>query len=325
MSHSVPLSFTPASHAGHQTIGKNGSFWLPPEMQNSSFDSHLKNQMKPTQGKGGADSSLVSNKQVLNPTSNISKGMDGQVTKKNPQVNHKPLKQIQRVPSESQKNAAETHITRTGISRSNPSVSKMISRNHNPLSHPLINQATSSKGTPTHSYLNPNLSLKPFINAKDSPQIDQNPKLLEGNQTRLGVRDGIKDASDSSNANFLYKSKGSFSNQSKWSNSHGENNSRFLYETALRKILPLFSRTSSEQTDILRFATELPNGESVAMRVECNKKEISLVAICSNLANHEEIAFSSYELLESLASLTKRKTSFQIYSSYEEFDQNHAN
>ena len=129
MSHSVPLSLTPASHAGHQTIGKNGSFWLPPELQPSSFDSHLKNQIKTTQGKGGADSSMVSNKQVLNPTSNISKGMDGQVTKKNTQVNHKPTKQIQRVTSESKKNAAETHITRTGISRRDPSVSKMILRN----------------------------------------------------------------------------------------------------------------------------------------------------------------------------------------------------
>jgi hypothetical protein len=325
MSHSVPLSFTPASHAGHQTIGKNGSFWLPPEMQNSSFDSHLKNQMKPAQGKGGADSSLVSNKQVLKPTSNISKGMDGQVTKKNTQVNHKPLKQIQRVTSESKKNAAETHITRTGISKSNPSVSKMISGNHNPLSPPLINQATSSQGTPTNSYINPNLILKPIVPAKYPSQIAQNPKSLEVNQARAGVRDGIKDAFTFSNADFLNKSKGSLSNQSKWSNSHGKDNSRFLYETALRKILPLFSRTSTEQTDIVRFASELPNGECVAMRIECNSKEISLVSICSNVAIHEDIASSSHDLLESLASLTNRKTSFQIFSSYEEFDQYHAN
>ena len=324
MSHSVPLSLTPASHAGHQTIGKNGSFWLPPELQASSFDSQLKNQMKPTQGKGGAYSSLVGNKQVLNPKFNISKGMDGQI-KKNTQVNLMPSKQIQHVAPESKTNDAAPHNARTGISKSNSFVSTQVTRNHYPLSHPLINQATSSQGTPTHSYINPNLSLKPFIHAKYWPQINQNPKLLEGNQTRVGGRDGIKDAFNSSNANFLYKSKDSFSNQSKWSNSHGENNSRFLYETALRKILPLFSRTSSEQTDIVRFATELPNGESVAMRVECNKKEISLVAICSNPANHEEIALSSNDLLKSLASLTKRKTSFQIYSSYEEFDKNHAN
>lgn len=323
MSHSVPLSFTPASHAGHQAIGKNGSFWLPPELQATSFDSHLKNQMKPTQGKGGADSSLVRNKQDLNPTSNISKGKDGQVTNKNTQVHLKPLKQIQRVASESKKNAAESPNTRTGISKSNLSVSKMVSRNHNPLSHILINQGTSSQGTPTNSYINPNLNLKPFIPAKYLSQIVQNPKLLEGNKAGAGVRDGIKDALSSSNADFLNKSKGSFSNQSKWSNSHGKDNSRFLYETALRKILPLFSRTSSEQTDIVRFASELPNGESVAMRIECNQQEIKLTAICSNLALHQDIAMTSHDLLDSLESVTNRKTSFQIYSSYEEFDQHH--
>ena len=323
MSHSVPLSFTPASHAGHQAIGKNGSFWLPPELQATSFDSHLKNQMKPTQGKGGADSSLVRNKQDLNPTSNISKGKDGQVTNKNTQVHLKPLKQIQRVASESKKNAAESPNTRTGISKSNLSVSKMVSRNHNPLSHILINQGTSSQGTPTNSYINPNLNLKPFIPAKYLSQIVQNPKLLEGNKAGAGVRDGIKDALSSSNADFLNKSKGSFSNQSKWSNSHGKDSSRFLYETALRKILPLFSRTSSEQTDIVRFASELPNGESVAMRIECNQQEIKLTAICSNLALHQDIAMTSHDLLDSLESVTNRKTSFQIYSSYEEFDQHH--
>ena len=321
MSHSVPLSFTPASHAGHQTIGKNGSFWLPPELQASSFDSHLKNQMKPSDGKGGADSSLVRNKQASNPTSQISKGMDGQVANKNTQVHLKPLNQIQQVASESKKNAAESHNTRTGISKSNPSVSKMVSRNHNPLSHPLINQAISSQGTPSNSYINPNLSLKPFISTKYPSQIAQNPKLLEGNQAGLGVRDGIKDALSSSNADFLDKSKGSFSNQSKWSNSHGKENSNFLYERALRKILPLFSRTLSEQTDIVRFASELPNGESVAMRIECNQQEIKLVAICSNPALHQDIALASHGLLDSLESTINRKTSFQIYSSYEEFDQ----
>ncbi len=122
MSHSVPLSFTPASHAGHQTIGKNGSFWLPPELQASSFDSHLKNQLKPSDGKGGADSSLVRNKQASNPTSQISKGMDGQVANKNAQVHLKPLNQIQQVASESKKNAAESHNTRTGIIKSIHSV-----------------------------------------------------------------------------------------------------------------------------------------------------------------------------------------------------------
>ena len=323
MSHSVPLSFTPASHAGHQTIGKNGSFWLPPELQASSFDSHLKNQMKPSERKGGADSSLVRIKQALNPTTNISKGMDGQVANKNTQVHLKPLNQIQQVASESKKNAAESRNTRTGIRKSNPSVSKMVSRNHNLLSHPLVNQATSSQGTPSNAYINPNLSLKPFISAKYPSQIAQNQKLLEGNKAGFGARDGIKDALSSSNADFLDKSKGSFSNQSKWSNSHGKDNSRFLYETALRKILPLFSRTASEQTDIVRFASELPNGESVAMRIECNQQEIKLAAICSNPALHQDIAISSQDLLDSLESMTNRKTSFQIYSSYEEFDQHH--
>ena len=323
MSHSVPLSFTPASHAGHQTIGKNGSFWLPPELQASSFDSHLKNQMKPSEGKGGADSSLVRNKQVSNPTSNISEGKDGQVANKNTQVHLKSLKQIQRVTSESKKNAAESHGTRTGISKSNSSVSKMVLRNHNPLSHPLTNQATSSQRTPTNSYINPNLNLKPHISAKYPSQIAQNSKLFEGNKAGLVTRDGIKDALSSSNADFLNKSKDSFSNQSKWSNNHGKDNSNFLYQRVLRKILPLFSRTLSEQTDIVRFASELPNGESVSMRIECNQQEIKLAAICSNPALHQDIAMASHDLLDSLESMTNRKASFQIYFSYEEFDQHH--
>jgi len=323
MSHSVPLSFTPASNAGHQAIGKNGSFWLPPELQASSFDSHLKNQMKPAPGKDGTDSSLLRNKQVLDPNSNISKGIEGQGTKKNNQVNLKLLKQNHQVASESKQIAAETPNARIGRSKNNPSVSEMISRSHNVLSSPLINQTTISQRTPTNSYINPHLSLKPSIPTKHLPQIAYNLKYLEGNLSRSGVRDGIKDALSPTNADFLNRTKGSLSNQSKWSNSHGKDNSKFLYKTALRKIFPLLSRTSSEQTDIVRFASELPNGESVAMRIECNQQEIKFVAICSNPALHQDIALASRDLLDSLESMTKHKTSFQIYSSYEEFDQHH--
>ena len=324
MTHSVPLSFTPASNAGHQTIGKNGSFWLPPEMQTYSFDSHLKNQMKPVLGKGGTDSSLVSHKKVLNPASNISKGMDGQVTKKNTQVNLKAFKQIHRVASESKKITAESNDMRTGIRKNNPSVSKMVLRNHNVLSHPLTNQTTSSYLTPVNSYNNTPHTSNPLIPTKYSPQTALNLKLLEDNSVRVGARDGIKDAAVSLNAEFLNRSKSSLSNDSKWSNSDANDNSKFLFETALRKILPLFSRTSSERSEIVRFATELPNGESVAMRIECFKDEIQLVAICSNPSLHKDIAFASHDLLDSLESLTEHKTSFQIYSSYEAFDQNHA-
>jgi hypothetical protein len=67
----------------------------------------------------------------------------------------------------------------------------------------------------------------------------------------------------------------------------------------------------------------LPNGESVAMRIECSKGEIKLVAICSNSSMHQDVALASHDLLESLESITNRKNSFQIYSSYEEFDQHH--
>ena len=323
MSHSVPLSFTPASNSGHQTIGKNGSFWLPPELQASSFDSHLKNQMKPNSDKGRAGSSLLPNKQVLNSKSNFTNCIKGQVAKKNTQVNLKAFKQIHQVASESKKNAAETHIPRTGISKSNPSVSKMVLRNHNVLSHSLPNQTTSSYLTPVNSYINPRLSLSPPVPTKYSPQTAPNLKLLEENSVRVGVRDGIKDAPRSFNAEFLNKSKSDLSNDSKWSNSDAKDNSKFLYETALRKILPLFSRTSTAQTDIVRFASELPNGESVAMRIECSKEEIKLVAICSNSSMHQDVALVSHDLLDSLESITNRKSSFQIYSSYEEFDQHH--
>jgi hypothetical protein len=325
MTHSVPLSFTPASNAGHQTIGKNGSFWLPPDLQASSFDSHLKNQMKPNSDKGGTDSSLVSHKKVLNSTTNISKGIEGRVAKKNTQVNLKAFKQIHRVASESKKITAESNDMRTGIRKSNPSVSKMVLRNHNVLSHPLTNQTTSSYLTPVNSYNNTPNTSNPLISTKYSPQTALNLKLLEDNSVRVGARDGIKDATVSLNAECLNRSKSSLSNDSKWSNSDANDNSKFLFETALRKILPLFSRTSSERSEIVRFATELPNGESVAMRIECNSKEISLVSICSNVAIHEDIASSSHDLLESLASLTNRKTSFQIFSSYEAFDQYHTN
>jgi hypothetical protein len=322
MSHSVPLSFTPASNAGHQAIGKNGSFWLPPELQVSSFDSHLKNQMKPNSDKGGAGSSLLPNNQVINSTSNIAKGIDGQIAKKNTHVNLKAIKQIHQVASESKQIAAQISNTRTGISKSNPSVSKMVLKNHNVSSHPLTNQTTSYL-TPVNSYINPRLPLSPPTPSRYSPQAAPNLKPLEENSVRVGVRDGIKDAPGSSNAEFFNSSKSSLSNNSKWSNSDAKNNSNFLYETALRKILPLFSRTSSGQNEIVRFASELPSGESVAMRIECNKEEIKLVTICSNSSLHQDIALASHDLLDSLESMTNRKTSFQIYSSYEEFDKNH--
>ena len=321
MSHSVPLSFTPASNAGHQTIGKNGSFWLPPKQQVSSFDSHLKNQMKPSSGKGGADSSSVSNKQVSDSSSNISKGLVAQGTNKNTQVNLKPLKQNHLVASESKRTGAETPNARIGISKNNPTISQMISRNHSVLFNPLTNQTSSSYQIPINSYTNPQLTLNPPILAKYSLQSAPNHKSLEENSVRIGSRDGTKDALRALNEDFLSRSKSSLSNDSKWSNSDTKDNSNFLYETALRKILPLLSRTSSEQTDIVRFATELPNGESVAMRIECNKQEIKLVAICSNPASHQDISLASLDLLDSLKSMTKHKTSFQIYSSYEEFDQ----
>ena len=49
----------------------------------------------------------------------------------------------------------------------------------------------------------------------------------------------------------------------------------------------------------------------MAMRIECFKDEIQLVAICSNPSLHQDIAFASHDLLDSLESLTEHKPVFK--------------
>ena len=317
MSHSVPLSFTPASNTGHQTIGKNGSFWLPPEQQASSFDSHLKKQMKPISKKGGGTPS-VSSKQTSSPKFTVSKGAEVNVTKVNAQINKKSIGQTHQILSESKRNSAVGPNAQIGKTKSSYlSVRDTISRNHHTLSNSAVNQ--------TFSHVGPYHKTKSLNPSSNGSQIARNLKFVNDVSLNIGLKAGIKDATSSSNADFFKRSKGSHPNDSERSSSNGGNNSNFLYETALRKILPLLSRTTSEQSDIVRFATELPSGDSLAMRVECNQREIKLVAICSNTSLHQEVSLSSLKLLESLESLTKCKTSFKIYSSYEEFDQHHTN
>ena len=331
MSNSVPISFTPAPKIGHQTIGKNGSFWLPPEMQTSSFQSHLKNyqgtkpqppqpQLIREQGALSKDhnsSGLPSPKQ---PGGTHSRGLKSHARHdllKNAQshliAGNKETLAKQSSPSSSKGNHLAGQLRTVGTQV--PAV-PVLARSH-PVqsSNPLL---------PFHSSVSlKSISLNDTDRRAKETMTSKNQsyrRYLDESEDR-GGRDGAKSASGGLSEKSLA---GKFNRINIDLESLDISDLHFnqsFSESVLHKLLPLLAHDSRTEADVVRFSFDFPEGDQATIRLEMVDDHLDVAVVCSNYKNYPWLQDSLDILFHQVESETKISTDVQIFNSFEDYDQ----
>jgi hypothetical protein len=326
MSNSVPISFTPAPKIGHQTIGKNGSFWLPPDMQASSFHSHLKNyqgaKQPPAQSniddqrtsvKGHKPSVLTSSNQSerasLRPNRSTAKQFGLPAAK-----NHFP---------------ADTKgtITKSGIH--SPSNGNLLGQIRN-VGTKLIPFSVPTKAHPVQPS-SPLLSHKSSVIVKnrssEAMERDVKETITSKSLRRYldmredeGRRDGAKSASSGlSEESAAGKFKKIDLDLESLDLSDLHFNQSFS-ESVLQKLLPLLAHNSRKETDIVRFSYDLPDGNQATIRLEKVHDHLDVAVVCFNYENYPWIKESLDILFHKIESEIEISNDVRIFNSFEDFD-----
>jgi len=328
MSQSVPLSFTPASNIGHQSIGKNGSFWLPPKTQISSFQSHLNNYQS---SKTPPPSSSTAHGGVAQKFGNQAELN----SKSNPPPNLK---------AQLPKSIAPNHFS-DGKSLDTPflpkevSIIKSIKSNLRSLNSLFPQKGSgASQGdvvifaknqTPTTQSKTPNLpvsdirrlvfqvelalkKLKARLEHKKGSMSDKSPS--DGSGT------GTKNAPSGFSEKFLDTKFATNSLNRERSDLSDLHFCDSFSETILFRLLPKLGRDSQQESEIIRFSYDLPNQEQVTFRMECSKQNIDVSVICESHQNYPWLKDSLSALFAKLQTGLSTPFSLQFFNSFDDFD-----
>jgi len=331
MSNSVPISFTPAPKIGHQTIGKNGSFWLPPEMQTSSFHSHLKNY----QGTKAqtSQSNLIHEQGALNkdhkssglPSPKQPAGMNSLGVRSD--AKHDWVK------------TAQNHLV-TDKKETVAKQSALFSTKGHHLAGQIRNAGTQVAATPVLfksppvQSTNPVQSFHPSVSLKriSSNETDRLAKetMTSQNQSNRryvdeeedkGRRDGTKSAPDwLSEKSLAGKFKKIDLDLESLDLSDLHFNQSFS-ESVLHKLLPLLAHESRKEADVVRFSCDLPDGNQATIRLEKIHGHLDVAVVCSNYENCPWLQDSLDILFSKIESEIEISTDVQLFNSFEDYDQ----
>jgi len=326
MSNSVPISFTPAPKIGHQTIGKNGSFWLPPDMQASSFHSHLKNyqgaKQQPAQsniddprasGKGPKPSGLPASNQPGGGILRANKSManhHGLTTAKN----HFP---------------ADTQGTHTKNSIHSSSKGNLFGQVRH-VGTQLAPFSVPTKAHPVQSS-SPLLSLNSSVTVKNRPReaTERDVKeMIPSKSLRryldVGGDGGRKDGTKSASGGLSEESTaGTFKKVDLDLESLDLSDLHFnqsFSESVLQKLLPLLDHNSRKETDVVRFSYDLPDGNQATIRLEKVHDQLDVAVVCPNHENYPWLKESLDILFHQIEAEIELSTDVRIFNTFEDFD-----
>ena len=337
MSHSVPLSFTPATKGGHQTIGKNGSFWLPSGQSQGTFASHLKNQqqvqkqsgssMKPSSTSGLIPSSggklNPSTNQTVSPQLEVSRSsfhsalsLSKQTPPSSNAVPEATVKERARqiMPTKLHANAARPQTLSTQFSANNPTGSFSA-----------LPSETGVQGKFVSLLLKRSfLQLENSNFKSDSPELNKDPSNSHDGRHR-GGEDGAKDAVYVDHARQFIKESATGSMDASSNSSLLDKDTASFHQLALLHLSALFSRSSFSGVEVVRFAHDLPNGDQVSVRIQFSPDKVDMSVICPNENSHDWLKATMDSLVKNLRSSLSKPVDYQIFESFDALDRLTAN
>jgi hypothetical protein len=295
----------------HQTIGRNGSFWLPQKMD-QSFDSKVKNSThskdgnKQGSGKGEVSAkSIGSEKSPGRSSSFVNKGtVAGNTLPRGKSLNAQSF-------ASSKFRSMSTKIPQL---KSLPTSSVNLAR---PMSSDQVVHGQQAK---TLRNINRNSS-HPELHPREFVSPDQERK---GDGGKNGGRRGAKNALSDSKMNFAQT-------QQDFKVFEGQTSqdpvasvppkSRSFLKFLSNSVSPRMAYLDKNSRKIVRFAVDLPNKAKLGVRLEESGNSLSLCFICSDSESIEMLGFTKDALSKSLTDQSGKTTQINIFNNYKEMDE----
>jgi hypothetical protein len=299
------VSFNPSqkSSDGHKSIGRGGSFWLPPKMSTENFETNLKqfSNSAPSQksfppkslGSGGGD-------RVLNESF---EGLISQSSVNGSAGKSKPSTMIGQPPNELGKpspvNLKNADNLVTAKPFSNTAIPSPFSNKYS---------SVSTKTLPA------NISLPA---QKSLSHLNSGPPMPEVLKKKSFVHDGTKSAFDVLNDNLSRELPEKADNETAQNQSGPFSFDQFSDNvTNLLLDAPLLFAASQ---DVVRFAVTLDNGSSVSVRIENMEDSAKVCFVSEDVRVLEDLSIK-FSPQSFLSSEGKPSLNFYFFNSYSQMD-----
>ncbi len=253
---------TIAPNTTHQSIGKNGSFWLPPKSSgaeppsSNSKTSSTPKQIREQQTKGRNHLLSTNNRATLKQEFKVELRSSDTTAKGSSNQSEKAPSKLRVAPQKTTFNQAKTQNLHPKLQNYSPAKNIAVSQ----IKVPKENNITKSDN----------------IFGKVDPDAEK--KNDQKKETRDGTRNATKVdkmPSNSTDAPFS-------DTLSKGEANNSLTDTQKLKSFIRQSILPRLSYVSTFEKKVLRFAIDLPNGIKLGVRIEKNLHKTSCDFICSD-------------------------------------------
>ena len=291
-----------SSNPNHQSVGRNGSFWLPPKAS-GSFESNLQRNM-PEVKNSKNNKSPVHTRIPASKTNHAStKGSD--LNPKN--ILPKNLNSKNIVAKPANKNLGSALAKSTQIKSKSSNIPANIRRDHPSLKENLSPHQAAPKDLkgPKQNLFSKSQLLGDRLDP-DSEKKDGGAKKQSSGTRNAQLCESMSNPITSSDfgKNLLLSTSNGF--QSK---------TQVLKNLTSKAIPPRISYLSKSDRKVVRFAIDLPDGAKLGVRIEKNHDKISVSLICPNESTQEIISFLGKDLFQGA-----EKVKIGIYNSYQDMD-----
>ena len=308
---SVTNSFTArlANVPAHKSVGKNGTFWLPPESANS-FSSKLKDLSK-------KNSRSPSKNPQNNPAlSSLQKKQDGSA---NPKSNLTVSPNLNRPAT-----MRNSHILQSTQSHSKP---KNLSNNSGVQVQPnllprafhgdgsIIGKNQVSRGVEKKSSESENLLSKD----KENQMLVGDKEEHEGqkNTKHHGAKNAFSDLMHmTERLNLFFTQAASIAK----SENRLEEKSLKLLEDLAREVATKIALLEKDESKIVRLAFDLPNGSALSVRIEQTPSNLSISFITQDAETKDVIEFIQEILGRDQNNSNASSISVFLFQSYQDMD-----
>ncbi|MEC8013115.1 MAG: hypothetical protein VX153_02690 [Verrucomicrobiota bacterium] len=285
----------------HQSIGRNGSFWLPPSTSDS-FDSNLRNNI-------GKDLKSQDPKTQKQPTKNLSQ-----------QVSANSIKAL----STDKKTASTTlpgkNPAKTEETKQLPRepVIGSRSRQANPKASVPISKRTTFDNKPDSLIINREAKVNKHssLNKTDCSLIQTNPDSNKKEGRSKNHSTGTRNAQLSESMFNSNQSTDFGHHLLRSATPDFHKKSQVLKSVVSKAVPPRISYITKFEKKIVRFALDLPDGAKLGVRLEKNNEDFSLSFISQDKNIQDMIAYLGSEIFKNTQDIK-----IKIFGSYQDMDQ----
>jgi hypothetical protein len=306
---SIPSGISPTP--SHQAIGRNGSFWLPQQID-QSFDSKVKKSAPSKEGaKQGAAKGEGTGKSNSGGKSPISDSTPGSRAKAagNTRSTGK---------SSTTQPLASSKFGTTSVKT--PQLQKLAP--HSPLPGRSVGAEQVLHGNQPKPQRNANRSTAQFeANARES--ISPDPER-RGNGEKHGGRRGTKNALIDSKMDIVQSQQDFKVLEGQTSRDPATSvppQARAFLKFLANSVAPRMAYLDKNTRKVVRFAVDLPNKAKLGVRIEESGNSLSICFICSDKESMEMLGFTKNALAESLGDQSGKTAQVNVFTNYKEMDE----